>query len=150
MREWGQALHDLTGAQIGVALEKCRNELHFLPTIAEFRKASGWTAPIEYFHAEPRQPIEPEKAGRISKMLKESLGHIGRRALPHGSAEYDEALKAARAAGRSMYDVDMEFLGRSGWTEADEESWRRSAGKLGLAIADMYPRGHYPETTHGA
>lgn len=36
MAEWAQALHGLTGEEIGRAIEYCRQTLEWAPTIAEF------------------------------------------------------------------------------------------------------------------
>lgn len=40
MEEWGKGLSDLQDAQIGRAIEVCRNEHKWPPSIAEFRQAA--------------------------------------------------------------------------------------------------------------
>lgn len=145
MREWAEAIADLTGPQIKTALEHCRANVPRFPSIAEFRMASGWHKPVEYYQAETRPPIEPVKAAKISAMLKQAVGSAGRRALPHGDPEYEDALKAARLEGRPLYDVDMAFMGRYGWTEAGEQGWRQNCRVLGWSLIQMYPKGHEPQ-----
>lgn len=144
MREWGEALADLTGPQIKTALEHCRANVPRFPSIAEFRTASGWHKPVEYYQFEPRPQVEPVKAAKISAMLKQAVGNTGRRALPHGDPDYEDALKSAKAEGRPLYDVDMNFMSRYGWTEAEEETWRKNCRVLNWSLEQMYPAGHAP------
>ena len=100
---------------------------------------------MEYYHAEQSVQVDHAAASKVKAKIAAGLNNKGgHRVLPHGDPEYLQALKDARQEGKKFYEVDMEFMGRNGWKESDEESWRRSTATIGMKINDMYPAGHQP------
>jgi len=75
MVEWGEALAGMTGEQVKAALEYCRDNLTFPPSISEFIKAGKPERPV-HDRLLPKPPkVKPNKANieRVHAMLQEAM-----------------------------------------------------------------------------
>ena len=81
--EWAEGLAGMTGDQIKLALDKCRKEFVWAPSIAEFRSAGmgGSSLPeqnraaYKAFSRLPSPMVDPEVKRAAMSIIKEMIGN---------------------------------------------------------------------------
>ena len=156
--EWRESLAKIANEKIRHGLERCRDELKFPPTIAEFREmATDGDKPKEHFEHErikslgeewrqakalPMPKPDPERVKAALNTARNTVGAGGRRNVLVGGENHTDYLRhlaEGKAKGETLYQTDMRLMARNGWTEADEEKYRHHAAAIGRSV---YLPGH--------